>query len=128
LLGKEKKNDDKENNQYTRAKKLYDEWMQKDILVQDKKPAIYFYKQEYVIQGTKHIRKGFISLMQLPSPEDSRVFPHEKTHDHAVEDRYMLWSTLNSNLSCIFVCYSDQQKKVDKIFMKSSTGRSGTLN
>lgn len=115
-LGKDKPNDDKDNNKYTRARKLYDEWIKKDILTQDQKPAIYFYKQEYKIQGEKHTRMGFIALMELKDPSESRVFPHENTHAKAVNDRLDLTKSLNSQLSCIFVCYSDYQRKVEKIF------------
>ncbi len=118
LLGKDKPKDDKENNKYTRSKKTYEDWLKKEILLQDEKPGVYFYKQEYKIQGQKHSRLGFISLMELQDEEDSRVIPHENTHAHAVEDRLNLWRSLNSNLSCIFVCFSDQQRKVEKIFTK----------
>lgn len=118
MLGKDKENDTKTNNKYTRAKTIFESWLKKEVLVQDEKPSIYFYKQEYKIQGEKHSRMGFISLMQLQDDNESKVYPHEKTHSHAVEDRLTLWRTLNSNLSCIFVCYSDKQKKVDKIFHK----------
>jgi uncharacterized protein (DUF1015 family) len=115
-LGKDKAGDDKTNNKYTRAKKILDEWLEKEIMVQDEKPAVYFYKQEYKIQGQKHTRLGFISLLELEDPRESKVYPHENTHAHAVEDRLQLTKSLNSNLSCIFVCYSDFQKRVEKIF------------
>ncbi len=117
-LAKDKKNDDKENNKYTRAKKIFEDWLKKKIMIQDEKPGIYFYKQEYKIRGQKYSRLGFISLMELQNEEDSRVYPHEKTHTKAVNDRLSLTKSLNSNLSCIFVCYSDRQKKVEKIFNK----------
>src|SRR3989338_9335190 len=118
LLGKERPGDDKTNNKYPRAKKIYQDWLNSGILVQDGKEAIYFCKQEYKSQGQKYSRLGFISLMGLQDGADSRVKPHENTHDYAVEDRLTLWSSLNANLSCIFVCYSDRQKKIEKIFNK----------
>lgn len=117
-LGKDKPNDDKSNNKYTRAEAIFKEWLDKEVMVQDEKPSIYFYKQEYKVQGQKYARLGFISLMELEDEKDSKVFPHENTHAHAVEDRLKLTKALNSNLSCIFVCYSDYQKKVEKIFNK----------
>ncbi len=116
--GRDKPNDDKNNNKYTRAKKVFEEWLKKNIMVQDEEPCVYFYKQEYKIQGQKHSRLGFVSLMELEDEEDSKVHPHENTHAYAVEDRYKLLKSLNSGLSCIFVCYSDSQKKVEKIFNK----------
>lgn len=115
-LGKDKPNDDKINNKYSRAKKTFDEWLKKNIMLQDEKEAVYIYKQEYKIQGQKHSRLGFISLMELQDEEDSRVYPHENTHAHAVDDRLKLTRALNSNLSCIFVCYSDKNRKLEKIF------------
>ena len=118
-LAKDKPGDDKDNNRYSRAKKSFEEWLKKGVLVQDEKPGLYFYKQEYKILGQKHSRLGFISLMELKDPSDSKIFPHENTHAAAVDDRFKLWKTLNANLSSIFVCYSDRQKKVEKIFNKT---------
>ncbi len=118
LLGKDKKGDDKDNNKYIRAKNTFFQWMEKGVLTQDERAGIYFYKQEYTFLGQRRKRMGFISLMQLQDEEDSKVFPHENTHTAAVEDRLKLWQSLNANLSCIFVCYSDKQKKIEKIFTR----------
>ena len=118
ILSKDKESDHKADNKYTRAKKNYDEWIQKGILVEDSKPCLYYYKQEYTIRGQKYSRLGFISLMKLEDPKDSKVFPHENTHSKAKEDRLRLWSTLKANLSPIFVCFSDKTKKVQKIFVQ----------
>lgn len=117
-FAKDQDKDDQKNNKYTRAKKIFGEWLKEDVMVQDDEPCVYFYKEEYSIQGQKHSRMGFVSLMQLQDAGDSRVFPHENTHAKAVNDRLELTKALNSQLSCIFVCYSDTQKKVDKIFTK----------
>ena len=118
ILGKDKETDSKSDNKYTRALKTYEEWIQKGILTEDKEPGIYYYKQEYKIRGQKYSRLGFIALMKLPDEKDSKIFPHENTHSKAKEDRLRLWSLLKSNLSPIFVCFSDRNKKVQKIFSK----------
>ncbi len=117
-LAKDKPKDDKVNNKYTRAKKTFEDWLKKNIMVQDEKPCVYFYRQDYKVMGQKYSRLGFISLMELVNPKESKVHPHEKTHAHAVDDRLKLSKALNSYLSCIFVCYSDRQKKIEKIFNK----------
>jgi uncharacterized protein (DUF1015 family) len=115
-LPKEAPKDNNSENRYTRARKTFEEWLKKGILVEDEKPAIYYYKQEYKIRGQKYSRLGFISLMKLD--DSGRVFPHENTHAAAKTDRLTLWSTLKAGLSCIFVCFSDRQKKVETIFTK----------
>ena len=117
-FGKDALNDDKINNKYTRAKKIYMEWFEKDVLLKDGKPCIYFYKQDYKIMGQKHSRMGFISLLELESDEESKVYPHENTHAEAIDDRLRLCEALKSNLSSIFVCYSDRHRRVEKIFNK----------
>ena len=43
----------------------------------------------------------------------------KKTHADAVDDRLQLTKALGSNLSSIFVCYSDRDKKVESIFHKN---------
>lgn len=118
LLGKDQAGDDHSNNKYIRAKKNFDEWLKEGILIQDEKPALYFYKQEFKIQGQKYGRLGFIALMDLHDGEESRVHPHENTQAHAVEDRLRLLRSVHANLSCIFVCYSDKHKKTEKFFNK----------
>ena len=120
-LPRERPSDDKDDNRYTRAKKVFESWLEKNVLIEDEKPAIYFYKQEYSVMGVKHSRLGFISLLKLENEGESTIHPHENTHAHAVEDRFTLWSTLKANLSSIFVCFSDKQKKVENIFLKHMT-------
>lgn len=117
-LAKDKAGDDTKNNKYTRAKKSFEDWLKKNVMIKDDDPSIYFYKQDYKVQGQKHSRLGFISLMEIKDNEDSKVKPHENTHADAVDDRFQLTKALNANLSSIFVCYSDRHKKVDKIFNK----------
>lgn len=110
--------DDDKNNRYTRSSKTFEEWLKKDVMVKDDKESIYIYRQEYKVQGQKYNRLGFVGLMELKDSGDSKVHPHEKTHENAVNDRLLLTKALDANLSCIFVCYSDAQKTVEKIFNK----------
>ena len=117
MLGQSTPEDDQKNNPYTRAKALYAQWQQDQVLIQDDKPGIYFYRQEYKVLGAKHSRQGFISLMKIEDGGDAKIFPHENTHTKAKEDRLKLWSAVASNLSPIFVCFSDRTKRVEKIFV-----------
>lgn len=115
-FGKDLPTDDKTENKYSRAKGVFAEWLAKNVMVQDEKPCIYFYKQNYKSMGQQYTRMGFVSLLELEDEGESQVFPHENTHEHAVDDRFKLTDSLKSNLSCIFVCYSDKHRKVEKIF------------
>lgn len=120
LLGRDRSNDSKDSNKYTRARDLFGEWLNKGVLLEDDKESIYFYKQEFNVQGQKHSRLGFISLMKLMDEKDSKIYPHENTHAAAKDDRLRLWSSVKANLSPIFVCFSDQQRRVENIFHELS--------
>ncbi len=109
--------DGKNESRYVRAKKTFEEWLKEEVLVQDDTPSIYFYKQEYKVLGEKHSRLGIISLMKIFDDKESKIFPHEKTHAAAKEDRLKLWKSLAANLSCIFVCFSDKDRKVEQVFL-----------
>lgn len=115
-FGKETPKDNENDNRYTRSKAAFEEWLKTGILVEDQKPSLYYYKQEYSILGQRYSRLGFISLMKLGEEGGSKVYPHENTQAKAKEDRTKLLQALKSNLSCIFVCFSDKAKKVETIF------------
>ncbi|MBN1869089.1 MAG: DUF1015 domain-containing protein [Candidatus Omnitrophica bacterium] len=115
-FGKDMPNDDNNNNKYTRSKRIYTEWLDKEILIQDEKPCVYFYRQDYKIMGQKRSRMGFISLMELENSDETKVYPHENTHSKAIDDRLRLCESLKAYLSSIFVCYSDRNRKIEKIF------------
>lgn len=116
LLGLEKASDDSHDNRYSRAKKVFAEWLEKGILIEDEKPCLYIYRQEYKVFGQKKARLGFLALMRLQDKEQSKVFPHENTHMAAKVDRLRLLRNVKASLCPIFVCYSDQYKKIEDIF------------
>ena len=119
VLGVSKNGDDRYDNKYTRARKSFEEWLKKGVLVEDAKPCIYFYRQEYLLRGQKYSRTGFIALMRLQDKGDSKIYPHENTQAKAKEDRLKLWRHLKINCSPIFVCFADKEKRVEKIFIES---------
>ncbi|MDE2223322.1 MAG: DUF1015 family protein, partial [Candidatus Omnitrophica bacterium] len=117
-LAKETSKDSEKDNKYTRARKTYDEWLKKGILKKDGAPCIYFYKQDYKYQGRRYTRMGFLGLLKLNEDSGVRILPHEHTHAAAKTDRFTLWSALKSDLSPIFVGYSDRGGRIDRVFLK----------
>ena len=69
------------NNVYTRAAQKVDEWIAEKILVQDAKPSIYIYSQEFLVPGTqtRRVRMGFIALGRVEDYDAQVVFRHERT-------------------------------------------------
>ena len=107
-LGKDFEGDNEKNNKYTRAGSYLNEWMDKDILIQEDTPAFYVYEQEFPISEYEiKIRRGLIALVKLAEFSEGLVLPHEFTLSKAKADRFNLMCSTDSNISQIFSLYND---------------------
>lgn len=113
LLGKDIPGEDK----YRRAAALFKEWLGNDIFIQEQKPAIYFYSQQYNIKGQRKTRLGFIALLHLED-KNSSVFAHEHTKLAPKEDRLRLLKAVKANLSPIFVAFADKERIIQRIYQQ----------
>ncbi|MFA5145694.1 MAG: DUF1015 domain-containing protein [Candidatus Omnitrophota bacterium] len=114
LLSKDIPREDK----YRRAANYFRGWLKEEILVQDPKPAIYFYSQQYNLKGEKRTRLGFVSLLRLGGDKESPVFSHEHTRLEPKEDRFRLIKQVKANLSPIFVIFLDNKRIIQRIYQK----------
>ncbi len=119
ILGKDIAKQDK----YKRARQYFNQWIKKKILIQTENPAIYFYLQQYRIDGEKKIRLGFIALLRL-GQRGSCVFPHEHTHIEPKEDRLRLLKNVKANLSPIFVLFRDKNRIIKRTYERYSLKKS----
>jgi len=112
LLAKDIPGEDK----YKRASAYFKDWFKNEVLVNDSRPAVYFYSQQYNLKGEKRIRLGFIARLYLE--EKKSTFGHEHTHTEAKEDRFRLLKRVKANLSPIFVIFSDKKRIIQGIYQK----------
>lgn len=113
ILGNIYPKDSTKNNRYTRAANFLNRWIKNKILIQEAKPAIYIYVQDYRLDGTKKTRIGFIARIKLDDKKG--CLPHEHTLVKPKEDRLMLLRAVRANLSPIFSFYLDKKDQVEKI-------------
>jgi len=113
LLRKDIQGEDK----YRRAGTIFRDWQKESILIQEEKPAIYFYSQQFRVRGEEKNRRGFIALLRL-ADENSAVFGHENTRLPAKEDRLKLLKQVKANLSPIFSVFEDKKRIINRIFEK----------
>jgi len=121
-LGKTNPSDTQEENQYTRAKAYFMNWMENGILLRDKKPSIYLYEQEFACKGKQTVRKGVICTVKLEEYDKNIILPHEETLPKAKLDRLNLMRHCHANFSPIFGLYIDEENREEKLFkaIKSS--------
>jgi uncharacterized protein (DUF1015 family) len=113
--------DSSDKDKYRRAGRIFKEWLKDRIFIQDEKPAIYFYSQEYNLKGEKRTRLGFISLLRLEEGKPS-VFGHEHTRLEPKEDRLRLLKQVKANLSPIFAVFSDRKRIIQSTYEQCIQG------
>ncbi len=96
-------------DRYRNAKNTLDDWLSKGVLVPDPGKSIYVYEQEFTVQSSTFLRKGFIGLQRL---DRERILTHEQTRKKAKADREQLIGTLKTYTSFIFGLYDDREKKI----------------
>jgi uncharacterized protein (DUF1015 family) len=113
VLGKQFPKDNKENNRYTRARDMFKQWLKSGVLIQDKKPSLYYHEQTYTIGDKTSTRKGFIASVRLDDDDKKNIRPHEHTIKSPKLDRLRLMSEVRTNFSSILGIYSDAKKIIE---------------
>ena len=112
-FGLDQAGDGPKENKYTRAASHYRQWLSEGTLVQDSRPAFYYYEQEFTIPGKgTFVRKGYLGALRLSAFGEGEVLPHEKTLSKPKEDRLALMRVTDANMSPIFGLFSDPKDEV----------------
>lgn len=121
-LGKEYDSDTTNNNRYTRSAATLKDWIDKQVLCFEDKPAVYLYEEIFSLPGgeTKSF-KGFITLVELEEFSKKIVLPHEETLSKAKTDRFNLMDATHANFSQIYCLYMDSQKVLTKLIDEISS-------
>jgi uncharacterized protein (DUF1015 family) len=118
-FGKDQPGDDVNNNKYTRASAMLDQWIQEKILVKDREPAFYAYEADYEILGIKKTLRGVLGLVKI-AELGKGVWPHEETRAKPKADRLEIMRHCMANLSPIYVIYNSREKTTAKVLTSIS--------
>ena len=114
-LNQEKRGD--ETTSYPDAGATFRRWIEEKILIQENRPAVFPYYQEYSADGEKRIQRGFIALLDLED-SGSAIIPHENTLAAPKQDRLQLLRSIEGNEDLIYMLYADEALTIDKIMDK----------
>jgi uncharacterized protein (DUF1015 family) len=84
-------------------------------LTQDSARGLYVYEQEYAVDGTTFVRRGFFARVRLEPFGTGRIFPHEQTLSGPKADRLRLYRATGFNVSPIFGLYPDEGNEVSAV-------------
>ncbi|MGI5483542.1 DUF1015 domain-containing protein [Streptomyces lavendofoliae] len=76
-------------------------WLSDGVLAADAEPALYVYEQR---KGDM-LQRGLIGALELTTPAEGIVLPHEDVIPHVVEDRASLMRTTAANLDPLLLTY-----------------------
>lgn len=100
-LGEEKPDDSPEQNKYTRAAAILDNWLAQGVLMQDANPAFYVFEHRFDHDGKTLSRWGLSAAVRLEDWSTGNIRPHEAILKNPVGDRLRLMRSCNTNLSPI---------------------------
>lgn len=104
---------------YQHAALLLKEWLKSGIFIKGEKPCFWLYHQHFLANNEDFLRKGFFALVKLEDFEEGKILPHENTLTSPKEDRFRLLSATHTNLSPIFLIYSDEKNEVMRLLEKN---------
>src|SRR6202158_6330766 len=119
--------DTPQNNVYTRAAAAIEDWIRRNVVVQDPAPAFYAYTQEYTVPGTeeRRTRRGFIGAGKLEEYSAGIVFRHEHTLSGPKADRLELLRHTQTHTGQPFRLYSAPAARVDALLAAAARSKAG---
>ncbi len=97
-------------DRYRCAAELLAAWRKDEVLVQDEEPGFYLVSQKYTVKGLgPRTRFGLVARVRIEDERSRTIRPHEQTMAGPRTDRLGLLEATQTNLSPIFLLYSDPQ-------------------
>lgn len=114
ILSQPCERDTEADNQYTRSATILRNWISEGVLIRDASPSYYVYDQSFTTpDGQGHTRRALIGVGKLEPFGTGMVFPHERTLAAPKADRLKLMRACHTNLSPIFLLYSDAEGAIE---------------
>ncbi len=112
--------DTEEDNRYSRAAAVFEDWCRTSVLVQAPAPGFPVYEMEYRAGGRAKKLRGFICLVRIEDYDSGIVKPHETTLSGPKTDRLNLLRACRASFSQIYSLFSDPQGTVSGVLDKVS--------
>ncbi len=95
---------------YQTAKRNFIQMLEKGVLIQDKSPCFYIYRQTMGSQ----VQTGIVGLMSASEYDTGKIKKHELTRKDKEEDRIRHVDTVNAQTGPVFISYRER-KNLNKI-------------
>lgn len=99
--------DQGDGTRYEQVARIKRSWMDEGVFMTDPEPSMYVAEEEFVYNGTKQIRRGFIAAVRLEEFDRGIILPHENVRDEWVQDRVQMMEATRHAISSLLVVYQD---------------------
>jgi uncharacterized protein (DUF1015 family) len=103
------------SNKYENARKIFEDWQNKRILIKDKTRCYYLFQIGFKINGENKNITGFTGLTKIEPYGSGKILRHEKTLSGPKKDRLLLLKKCRANFGLIYTTYRDYNKKISNI-------------
>lgn len=103
--GEQQVTDTAADNRYTRAANDIASWTRDGVLVRERFPAMYAYRQEFTWDGQTHVRQHIFAAVRLEPWDRGIIKPHEHTLSGPKADRLDLLRATGTQISPVYCLY-----------------------
>ena len=121
-LGMDLPTDSTNDNRYTRAAQLLEEWLSQGTLLAEDEAVFYLLQEEFSHQGRSMTRRSILAAVRLEELSRGVVLPHEETSQGPKRDRMELLTATRANLSPIMSIYRDPSGRVLALIDRVASG------
>jgi len=114
--------DTDDDNRYTRARALLQQWLAEQAMVLDATPSFYLSRHTFRLEGETHTRWELYCQVRLEEWDKKVVLPHEFTLPGAKVDRLHLLRAAKTNVSPVYSVYNDADGAVAGLLAPHATG------
>ena len=112
ILNRPKKSDSDPEQPYLRAAQFLEQWLAQRVLIQDRAPCFYLYRQRYLMESKYKECTGLVARVRVEEFSDGGILPHEDIMPKPLEDRMKLLNHTRMNLDFVHSLYSDPAEKL----------------
>jgi len=114
-LGRSYPDDDRGNNEHTRAGHYLRTWIDDGTLIRETKPALYLLATDFHISDGAWTRWGLLAAVAVEPFQQGGILPHERTYSKVKSERLSLMRACQANLSPIFAFFPDKKSAIPKL-------------
>lgn len=109
---------------HRQAARTFRDWLDQGVLAADPEPAIYPYRQRYVVPGGEEPRSRWSLLLRvaLSDLESGPVRPHERTFPETVGERSALRQAVGADLGVVLMIHEDPDGGLHRRMVQAAAG------